>query len=166
MSEDDDLLAELRRVAAAVDPVPEVVWASAQAAISTRDLDRHLADLIADSARPSSEGAADDAGADAFENVRTWNGDGPASSRLLSFANGDVHVDLEVSEHGQALLVIGQFTGAAREECGLEFADGERLALDVDDLGRFLVDGVRRGLVRARCRSATGEPVVTAWVAL
>jgi hypothetical protein len=157
--DDDDLMAELRRVAAAIDGVPDEVRAAAHAAIGTRDLDRQLADLIADSA----QSGADD---EAFEEVRAWTGDGPPSSRLLSFAGGEVQVDLEVSEHGELLDVIGQFTGASAGECALEYANGERVVLDVDSLGRFLVSGVRHGPVRARCRSAGGAPVTTAWVTI
>jgi hypothetical protein len=156
---DDALVARLRRIAAAVDPVPEAVHEAARAVLSTRDLDRRLAELIADSTDP-------DDNEDSYEKVRTWTGDGPANSRLLSFAGGDVQVDLEVSAHGERLVVIGQFTGASTEDCALEYANGERLALDVDGLGRFLVNGLRPGPVRARCRAVDGAAVVTAWVTL
>ena len=160
---DDELVAELRRVASTIDPVPDDVRTAARAAISTRDLDRQLADLIADSAGGDDEVQGSAA---AFEQVRTWTGDGPASSRLLSFAGGDVQVDLEVSEHGDGVDVMGQFTGASIGECVLEYANGERLPLEVDSLGRFLVNGVRRGPVRARCRSTDGAAVTTAWVTI
>ena len=156
---DDALVTELRRIAAAADPVPDEVHEAARAVLGTRDLDRRLAELIADSANPRNTD-------ETYEHVRTWTGDGPANSRLLSFAGGEVQLDLEVSAHGDRLDVIGQFTGASTEDCALEFADGERRSLDVDGLGRFLVNGVRPGPVRARCRGADGAAVVTAWVTL
>ena len=162
-SKDDELVADLRRVASVIDPVPDEVRAAARAAISTRDLDRQLAELIADSAGGDDEARGPAA---AFEQVRTWSGDGPASSRLLSFAGGDVQVDLEVSEHGDGVDVIGQFTGASIEECVLEYANGVRLPLEVDSLGRFLVNGLLHGPVRARCRSTDGTAVTTAWVTI
>jgi hypothetical protein len=164
LGDDDGLVAALRRVAAAVDPVPDEVQAAARAAIGTRDLDRRLADLIADSADPVGDDPLDPA--PAFDVVRTWVGDGPANSRLLSFASDDVQLDLEVSGRGDRLEVIGQFTGVSTDGCVLEFGDGDQLVLEVDSLGRFLVDEVRPGPVRARCRSAGGASVVTAWVTL
>lgn len=173
---DDRLVNELRAVVAAVDAVPDGVLAAARAAFGTRQLDRQLAELIADSGRAGG-GAADDpddpddpedlagpAVAAAFEGVRTWTGDGPANSRLLSFAGGDVQLDLEVSGHGDQLDVIGQFTGADIAECVLEFGSGDEVVLEVDNLGRFLLNAVAPGPVRARCRSVDGHPVVTAWV--
>jgi hypothetical protein len=156
--EDDALEAELRRIAAVVDPVPSDVRTAALAAFGTRDLDRRLAELIADSALTGAD--------EQFETVRTWTGDGPANSRLLSFAGGEVQVDLEVSAHGDRLDVIGQFTGSSHVDCALEYADGERFPLDVDGLGRFVITGVRPGAVRAHCQSTDGGAVVTAWVTL
>jgi hypothetical protein len=168
---DDRLVDELRVVVAAVDAVPDGVLAAARAAFGTRHLDRQLAELIADSGRPGGPDDLDDpddpAGptvAAAFEGVRTWTGDGPSNSRLLSFASGDVQLDLEVSGHGDQLDVIGQFTGADIAECVLEFGSGGEVVLEVDSLGRFLINAVPPGPVRARCRSVGGRPVVTAWV--
>ena len=170
---DDRLVNDLRAVVAAVDAVPDGVLAAARAAFGTRQLDRQLAELIADSGRPGGaapddpEDPDDPAGptvAAAFEGVRTWTGDGPSNSRLLSFACGDVQLDLEVSGHGEQLDVIGQFTGADIAECVLEFGSGDEVVLEVDSLGRFLVNAVAPGPVRARCRSVDGHPVVTAWV--
>lgn len=172
--EDDRLVADLRRIANEVDPVPDVVRAAAHAAITTHHLDRELAILVADTAAngsdlrehpaigkpPSDLEAHPDL---AFEPVRA----GPTrSSRLLSFAGNGVQVDIEVNEHGELLDLIGQFTGASAQGCVLEYGTGEYLALEVDSLGRFLVSGVRRGPVRTRCRSAAGVAVTTAWVTL
>jgi hypothetical protein len=166
---DDELVDVLRRLAAEADPVPEDVGAAARAAIKTRDLDRELALLIADSAEPreahvgSAAETADLEGQRAYEPVRAGGGE---SRRLLTFAGGDVQVDLEVSDHGDRLDLIGQFTGASTEGCALEYAGGSQRALEVDGLGRFLATGVERGPVRARFRSAAGAPMTTAWVRL
>jgi hypothetical protein len=48
----------------------------------------------------------------------------------------------------------------------LERGSGRDEALHLDDLGRFLAEGVPAGPARLRCRSTTGRIVVTAWVSL
>jgi len=151
---DDDLVAELRRVANEADPVPEAVIAAARAAITTRDLDGELALLIADSA----------AAALAFEPTRTGT-TGLSGGRLLSFAGGGLQVDLEVTERGELRDLVGQLAGSPATRCTVEYAGGER-PLPLDDLGRFTLTGVRPGPIRLRCRPAPGVLVTTAWVAI
>jgi hypothetical protein len=163
MSEDEHLLSELRRLAAAIDPVPDIVRAAAHAAIGTRHLDRELAVLVADS-------AADNADSDrdlytAFEPVRQAS-TGRQTSRLLTFATGDLQVDLEVTELGDELEIIGQVTGVPVAACVLEYANGRRLAIEVDSLGRFVFSAAEHGAVRAWIRSTAGAQVMTAWVTL
>jgi hypothetical protein len=163
VSEDEHLISELRRLAAAIDPVPDLVRAAAHAAISTRHLDRELVVLVADS-------AADNADVDrdlytAFEPVRTAS-PGRPTSRLLTFATGGLQVDLEVTELGDVLELIGQVTGVPIADCVLEYANGRRLAIEVDGLGRFMATATEHGAVRARFRSTAGDQVMTAWVTL
>jgi hypothetical protein len=163
---DDELIAALRRVAIEVDPVPEGLLLAARAAIATRDLDAELAVLVADSA------AANDPDADldptlsslAFEQVRT-GGQATLGSRLLSFAGGGVQLDVEVSERGGDVDLMGQVIGGSPEECVLEHSGG-RDPFTPDALGRFVVSGVRRGPARIRCTSSTGARVTTAWVTI
>ena len=167
-SADDQLVGELRRIASEIDAVPDDVRAAAQAAITTRDLDSELAALVADSAAPIADSApheTSDPTSPAFEPVRSGS-EGAGGSRLLSFAGSGVQVDLEVTERGGRLDLIGVFTGASTDGCVLEFAAGERHVLDVDTLGRFIVNGVGRGPVRARCRSTAGARIITAWVTI
>jgi hypothetical protein len=145
---DDDLLAELRRVAGDADPVPAQVHQAARSVLITRDLDAELAVLIGDSR------AAD------FEAVRADEG-----GWLLSFAGGGLHVDMEVtgSDGGPARLV-GQVSGVPVRECHLEPAGGSLRRLDLDDLGRFIAEAVPHGPVRLQCRLSGGALVTTAWV--
>jgi hypothetical protein len=150
---DNRLLADLRRVAAEADPVPEIVVAAARAAITTRDLDSEVAALVADSTETRGEDPA------APEPVRA----DPAQSRMLSFAGGGLQVDLEVTQRGAVTDVIGQLTGAPVAGCVLEYAGG-RQPLSPDELGRFVATGIRPGPLRVRCRSATGGSVTTSWV--
>jgi hypothetical protein len=152
--EDDALMAELRRVAAEVDPVPPGVIEAARAAIATRHLDHELAELVADSA---------DAGSGLlFEAVR---GPGVAESRLLTFDGGGLQVDVDLAPVGSGLRVIGQFT-APVTEFAVERGDGGAVEVAVDELGRFVADDVAAGPMRLRYRAAgTGQLVRTAWLA-
>lgn len=150
--DDDALMAELRRIAAEVDPVPQSVIEAAHAAIATRHLDHELAELVADSADAES-GLL-------FEAVR---GPGVAESRLLTFDGGGVQVDVDLAPAGGGLRLIGQFTGPVTE-CAVERGDGGALELAVDELGRFVADDVPPGPMRLRYRSEIGQMVRTAWL--
>lgn len=154
---DDELLDWLRRVAAEADPVPEDIGVAARAAITLHDLDGELAELIADSAGTTSDLE--------YETVRRASPD-PTSDRLLSFEGGGVRVELEVMPGDGGLTVIGQLVGASPDGCELEYGDGHREAVQLDELGRFLLDRTRGGPVRMRCSSVRGSPVVTSWVNL
>jgi hypothetical protein len=150
--DDDALMADLRRIAAEVDPVPPGVVDAARAAIATRHLDHELAVLVADSA---------EAGAGLlYESVR---GPGAAESRLLTFEGGGVQVDVDLAPSGRGLRLIGQFTGAVAE-CGVERGDGGSVEIDVDELGRFVADDVPAGPIRLRYRPEAGPVVRTAWL--
>lgn len=150
--DDEALMAALRRIAAEVDPVPPSVVEAARAAILTRYLDHEIAELVADSADDDSELR--------YEAVR---GPGVAESRLLTFDGGGVQVDVDLAPAGSGLRLIGQFTGPVTE-CGVERGDGGAVEVEVDELGRFVVDGVPTGPFRLRYRSAVGQLVRTAWL--
>jgi hypothetical protein len=153
---DDVLMADLRRIASAVDGPPADVQAAARAAFLTRDLDGELAVLVADTRIMDGDAGYEPVRADATPAQGSW---------LLSFEGGGVQVDMEVDEERGRMRLIGQFSGAAGDEYYLESA-GERRPIDVDSLGRFIIDDVRHGPVRLRCRSADGAPVTTVWVTI
>jgi hypothetical protein len=147
---DDQLIAELRRVVGTVDPVPEGVLAAARAAMAARDLDGELAELVADSGTRVPAGS-----------VR-----GGTPRRLLSFACGEVQIDLEITVGSDRLVgIIGQLSGGSNDDCALEYPAG-RQPVSLDSFGRFAVAGARCGPVRVRCRSAAGARVTTSWVTL
>jgi hypothetical protein len=165
-STDDALLADLRHIAAEIDPVPGDVTAAARAAITTRDLDRELAVLIGDSsASEPAYGAAEASATRGFEPVRAGNSDAP-TARLLSFEGGGVQIDVEVTWERDELTLMGQFTGAEADGCALEYGDGQQHSVELDPVGRFLVSTAWRGPARLRCRAITGGRVVTDWVVL
>lgn len=150
---DDELLADLRRVASAVDGPPDSVREAGRAAFRTRDVDAELAVLTGDSRSAAG-----------FETVRA--DPAPALGHwLLSFAGGGVQVDMEVTEQAGRISLVGQFIGASGDDCVLETPGGRR-SIAVDDLGRFIADGLAHGPIRLRCRAADGAPITTVWVTI
>jgi hypothetical protein len=149
----EDLLDDLSRIARAVDPVPDAVLAAARDAFLSRDLDRELAVLIADSRTAGS----------AFEPVRA--DPEPQGRWLLSFEGGGIQVDMELAEDRGRLRLIGQISGDSGQDHFLESAGG-RQRLEVDPIGRFLINDVAHGPMRLRCQSSCGLPVTTVWVTI
>jgi len=152
---DDELVEWLKHVAAEADPLPDHIAAAAREAIRLKDLDGQLAELVADSASSETE----------YETVRRAAPD-ITEERLLSFEAGEVRVELDISPGDNGLTVIGQLIGTALEGCELEYRDGSREEVQLDELGRFLLDGRQPGPMRIRCRTVSGSPVVTSWVNL
>ncbi|MFI5842453.1 hypothetical protein ACIA8K_22345 [Catenuloplanes sp. NPDC051500] len=155
MNRDDELLASLRRIASEIDAPPPGVLDAARAAFLTRDLDGEIAVLIADS-RSADSPTDSPVRAAPEETAGRW---------LLSFSGGGVDIDIEVEEGTAGLRLFGQFTGVSGDDVRLETAGGAR-ALEVDELGRFLISGVPHGAIRVRCRAEGGAPVTTAWVTI
>ncbi|WP_158847755.1 hypothetical protein [Saccharothrix deserti] len=145
---DDDILERLRHAAAAVDPVPDLVTRSAQAALSTRRVDEELAELVADSELL------------AAGRVRAPDDD----VRLLSFETAGVSVELQVEYAGGLVSMRGLVSGASGEAV-VEVA-GERHAVPIDEEGWFVATGLPRGATRVRVTAVDGTAVVTRWTSL
>jgi hypothetical protein len=172
---DEALLAALRWAVAEADPVPDQVFLAARRAIIFRDGDAELARLVADSTAEVTAEVADTAPAgDAPDRhaqdepmagaVRS-GGPSERGPLMLSFASGGVHVELEVTRRGRMVDVVGQLVGAAETGCTIEDADGRR-DVELDALGRFIVEGLRSGPIRLHCRSVDGAAVTTAWTSV
>jgi len=121
---DDELGERLRRMFAADDPVPPAAIEAAKAAFGWRTIDAELAALVSDSL--TSAGAA------------TVRGTPP---RLLSFANGGVTIELEVTAEDGTARILGQLSPAQPAEILVEFIGGDRTT-EADQIGRFGVDGL------------------------
>jgi hypothetical protein len=87
-SSDDDLLGDLRRVIAELDPIPEDVLIAARAALDWRTLDAELAELIADSA--------------VDEPVLLVRGSGQA--RALAFEAAGLTIEIEAEPDADGVL--------------------------------------------------------------
>jgi hypothetical protein len=147
---DERLLAELRRVVRAADPVPDHVLAAAEAALDWRTIDDELAELLHDS---SLEAAA--------AGVRAESG-----TRVLTFGGARVRVELEVSGSGPARMLTGQLFPAVSARIEIRHAD-HVTTVAADARGRFTAAQVPAGSVSLRCHlDAPGQPraLATPWL--
>jgi len=146
---DDPLLAELRRLANTVDPVPHEVTAYARAALGWRRVDTELAELLDDS-------RLEVAGMRSLAEV----------TRSLTFRSSDLQVDVEVDDGGDGTLLLGQLVPAVAAEVDVQRDDGTTLATaSTDDLGRFRFELPAGGRIRLVVRRpAPAPPVETSWI--
>jgi hypothetical protein len=142
---DEDLGEALRSMLAAADPVPAAERVAASAALGWRDLDAQLATLTADSL-------------DA-ETLVAVRGDGP---RLLSFATGDVAIDLEVTAGPGGVSLLGQLVPAAAARVLVEYPGGSR-GTGADERGRFGVRGLPDRWLRVRVEGEGQARSHTEW---
>lgn len=147
---DDSWLPDkLQAVVAAADPIPFDVLQSLRGCFAQRSREGELAELVYDSVVDETAG------------VRAGAGE-----RQLSF-HGD-HVSVEMAVAHERGRVLGQLVPPVAAEVEIRQTSGSRV-LPVDELGRFVADGIPKGPVSFRCRGHKGgEPFVTAtdWVVL
>jgi hypothetical protein len=140
--DDDVLLAVLGEALDEVEPLREDFAAAvSSAAFTSRDLNAELAALVSDSLTAGA-GVRDDSG-----------------ERVLSFAAGEVTIDLDLTGDG---VIHGVIDPIDDSTATLETAEGP-IPLAVDDLGRFTARTTSR---RLRVSVARGDQprVVTVWV--
>jgi hypothetical protein len=147
--DEDELEQELRAAADLLDPVPDRLVRQAAELLGWRTIDADLAALAFDSA---------DAGPAAA--VR-----GPDAPRLLTFAAGELSIELEMAGGAPDRVMTGQLVPAQPAEIEVR-AGGQRYAAKADDLGRFRLTAAGPGPVSLRVRLAgpSSRVVVTEWV--
>ena len=136
---DEVLLADLRSIAAAADPVPRHLDELAKAALATHHLD--------DLARQLSDSAV---------SPGTLTRDEPGHTRMLSFATDGVTIELQVSDEGAALRLRGLVRGAPGPVT-LEVHGGAAREAEVDAAGFFSMAAPPRALLRLRLQGTTTE---------
>ena len=150
---DDELEAELRRLAANREPVPAQLRQAAVDAFSWRDIDAEIAELVYDSLLD----------ADAASLVR-----GPADQRMVSFAVGGMTIDLEVTSAGPGRTVMGQIAPPQRATVDIRYRQ-DTVTVEADELGRFQSGTLPPGPARLRLRPPPGDlgpAIVTDWISL
>ncbi len=146
--DDVELLATLRGIWDAVDPVPAHVLEAARGAFAWRDIDTELAELILDSR---------------LEEAAVRSGDGP---RLLTFATDGLTVEVEIATTSTGRNLVGQLVPPGPADVTVR-CNGPDRVVQADQLGRFSAPGVPPGPVSLLCRreSPTGPSVLTtSWV--
>jgi hypothetical protein len=148
MADDDagDLTARLQ--ATNQDQPPAGLLAAARAAFSWRTLDTDLC-------RPSYDSLLDEA----LSPVR-----GGQDARLLRFELGDLALDLEVTPEGEGRTLVGQVTPPGPTELTVRHGGAVETTVGSDELGRFVLDGVRPGPLSVRCATAGDATLYTDWV--
>jgi hypothetical protein len=140
---DDDLLAELRRIAARVDPVPDDVVAAAKSAIAWRTIDAELLELVDDAPLAGVRGGGD---------VAT----------LLSFRGPGLAVEIEILVVGRRRRIDGQLVPGQPGRVEVHQRAG-RVEVAADEAGRFSAGDLAPGPVSLRCQAPAGHWVETDW---
>lgn len=144
----EDLARDLADALRGTGALSEAIAAKAIEAFTWRSIDDELltAGLLFDSAHEA-------------QPVATRDDDG---NRVLVFATDLRTVEVEVLPD----RVVGQFSPPSAGTVEVEAPQGEIVATaEVDDLGFFMIDPIRTGVVRLRCSTSTTR-LVTDWVRL
>jgi hypothetical protein len=154
--EEEQLLAELRRLGRMLDPVPAEVVFAARGSLAWRRVDADLAELSFDSLV---DGDLELAG------VRS----GDDSVRLVSFEGPDLIIEVEVAGSGAERRLVGQLVPPQAATIQLRSpsrAGGAALDTRADALGRFNLDLMSSGPASLRCSLASGRTIETGWVVI
>jgi len=148
---DDALLAELRRMAAALDPPPPEMVVAARAGFAWRTLDAELAELVADAA-------------DADHGRRLVGVRSADTSRLMTFEAPGLTIEVEAIDDGGRRKIVGQLVPRQPALVEVTHAAGT-VSATADAGGRFLAKGVAPGPICLQVRgTAGGVTVTTDWV--
>lgn len=142
---DDDLRAVLRDFYLRTDPIPAGARAMAHGAFAWRDVDRELAEILADSLLVDAA-------------VRSHGG-----PRLITFTTATHTIEIEVNETGRTRQIVGQLIPAEPGELEVRTAP-QRPAVRPDELGRFFLADLSAGPFSLSWCPTEGQGVNTAWI--
>jgi len=154
MDKDATTEAELRAIFGHLDPVPQLLEDAARDAFAWRTVDAELAELLRDSAEAASE-------EEAGMLVRGRHG-----PRQLSFESPQLGIELEVTETGpRERRLAGQLLPPAGASVTVERPGEDALTVQADDLGRFVLEGLRAGVVRLHI-ALRGAQIAVPWTTI
>lgn len=146
----EELETRLRVVIGQIDPVPMLVDEAARAAFGWHTIDEDFAELLRDS--------ADEALA---VGVR-----GLGSARQLSFESPRVGIELEVVPTGpRERRIEGQLLPPGSALVTVERPGSDAVSVQTDDLGRFVIDGLRAGAMRLHVL-LRGAQIAVPWTSI
>ncbi len=141
----DELLARLKMLTAALDPVPRRVVEAARGSFTWQSVEAELAELVYDSVVDEELVGARGGGA-----------------RQLTFEAPDVTIELEVAPGSGR--INGQLVPPTEADVEVRHPHGS-FTVRSDRLGHFRADGVPNGPISVRCRAgAAGRTAHTDWV--
>ena len=162
---DDELMARLRDMFRAADPVPASVVDLARESFTLRTLDAELAALVEDTA-----GAAEE---DPARAVAVRRAGGYPEPRQLTFQyfDGRTGDELVIAMQVEAVGVRRRLTGHLAPPGPAEIemrqpAVPQGRRVEVDPLGRFVFEDVHPGPASLTCRRANAPAVATQWTLL
>lgn len=144
-SADDELVTELRALAARLDPVPPEAAAAARSAIAWRTMDAELAELIDDPASDPS-----------LAGVRSTD-----TPLLLTFESPLVDIEIEIVRTGDHRRILGQLVPPGFADVEVRHPGGI-ISVAADEVGTFRAEQIPPGPVNLRCSSGAGI-VETDW---
>lgn len=144
--------AELRAIFGHMDPVPQLLEDGARAAFTWRTVDAELAELMRDSAEAEEE-----------VGMLVRGGHGP---RQLSFESPRLGIELEVTATGpRERRLEGQLLPPASATVTIERLGEDGLTVQADELGRFVLDGLKAGVVRLHV-ALRGTQIAIPWTTI
>jgi hypothetical protein len=147
---EEALADQLRRIALDADPVPDLVRASARAALSLRSLDAELAEMVHDSeldTLDSVRGPADDAG---------------GGVRLLSFEAPGISISAQITSSPTGRTLLGQVAGAEVIGVAVQTPTAQ-IPAELSEAGMFRLDRAPGGSLRLVVTTVHGK-VVGDWL--
>jgi hypothetical protein len=146
MTNDEQLLAELRDALRTAEQVPTGFVSAGTAAWAWRTVDAELAAL-------ADESTADEA----LAGTRAEH----AAVRALSFLASDISIELEATSDA----LVGQLVPPRPGQIEVQSQDGTRHTATVDETGWFTIRPLPSTMFRLHLRTAT-DNVITEWVTL
>jgi hypothetical protein len=144
--------AELRAIFGHMDPVPQLLEDGARAAFTWRTVDAELAELMRDSAEAEEE-----------VGMLVRGGQG---LRQLSFESPKLGIELEVTSTGpRERRLEGQLLPPEAATVTVERPGEDGLTVQADELGRFVLDGLKAGVVRLHV-ALRGAQIAIPWTSI